>query len=92
MSEKQHTPGEMTIWQHGTSDAPACVLAIGSELVAMTLGGNDEANAAFIVTACNSHDALVSVLRRYVEVDSGIEEDDLLRTARAALAAAGVKE
>jgi hypothetical protein len=46
-----------------------------------------EANAAFIVTACNAHTALVKALRDLESVISqGCIPDEAIRNARAALA------
>lgn len=58
-----------------------------------------EANAAFIVRACNAHDDLVTALQLFVEYDSKGHDDgvemmllyaDAINAAKAALAKAGV--
>ena len=46
-----------------------------------------EANAAFIVRACNSHDELVAALRALLR--DGEHDDDAINAAHAALAKAG---
>jgi len=46
-----------------------------------------EANAQFIVTACNSHQALVDALRLMLEENAG-SDSNAIRAARAALALA----
>ena len=62
--------------------------------VALTSGSDfnvaiEEANAAFIVRACNSHDALVAALRDIADAVYGTDTPRLRARARAALAAAG---
>ena len=62
--------------------------------VALTSGSDfnvaiEEANAAFIVRACNSHDALVAALRDIADAVYGTDTARLRARARAALAAAG---
>lgn len=55
-----HTPIPWALW--GKAD-PSQVIASADAFVAQTVGGNDIANAAFIVRAVNNHDRLVEALR-----------------------------
>lgn len=59
MTQAQHTPGDLEIYKHGTESDPSCVVAAGDILIAQTLGGNDEANAEYIIRAWKAHDKLV---------------------------------
>ena len=63
-------------------------------ILAVTCGGNDQANGEFIVRACNSHDALVKQLERWIKwvADSGDDTESITRflisESKAALALA----
>jgi hypothetical protein len=97
----QHTP---TPWEQFAGCGPAIFKAGVTQQIASTarLGPDpqvhavDEANAAFIVTACNAHDELVAALRMmeehfawHVEHDTHHDSDlIMLQVARAALAKA----
>jgi len=94
MSEIKHTPGPWRI------DAPAGSVIIGPDEidVALTFAGSgfreletDEANAEFIVRACNSHDELLAALQRVADWIFNIDGDcvaDAQAWARAAIAKA----
>lgn len=62
-----------------------------AELAAENVDGGRErnqANAEFIVRACNSHEELVEIARLVVAICDGIEPESLVGMARAALAKA----
>ena len=99
----QHTP---TPWQTYAPMAEHCQIAIesiNSETIAIVelmdakrdYNATAKANAAFIVRACNSHDALVAAATEaenwLSEYESGPDSglSGLLNQLRAALAAAG---
>jgi hypothetical protein len=102
MSNAKHTP---TPWWVAQSAGPG-ILAVDAIdpadgnlfAVCEIFGINDmrehspeaEANAAFIVRACNCHNQLVAALKAlYDAVDSSVElTPEIMRQARAALAAA----
>lgn len=75
MPDTKHTP---TPWEwlrddRCTSKLKGCVVHAGSAIVAEVLAkaminsqSKSEANAEFIVRACNSHDALVDALKKMV--------------------------
>jgi hypothetical protein len=78
MSEPKHTP---IPWRIGYYNAQKCTIGIvvdtdaGEDVVAEVChhdgylpGEFGEANAAFIVRACNSHDALLAACRRLLDV------------------------
>ncbi len=64
----EHTP---TPWktEGGTSDAPDPRWQIFTKniILALTCGGNDEANADFIVLAANAHAPLVAACEKHKE-------------------------
>ena len=71
----------------------------GYEVDGVTGEGEDAANAAFIVRACNSHDALVAALKDLFkhcamihkyggEISNAKEADAAIKSARAAITAA----
>jgi len=48
-----------------------CAISANGEAIALAFAGHrDTANAAYIVRACNSHDALVDALRAMVDAHS----------------------
>lgn len=85
----EHTP---TPWRAIEPDNSNYLLEIvgtnvrgNEELVCRPPGRKRNANAAFIVKACNSHDALVKALEEIAAMDpKGIRADDLGRAARIA--------
>lgn len=92
----KHTAGE---WGIGpVMDESFVIIEVGGTFVAQTVGGNDEANAEFIVRACNAHDDLLEALKAIVEdvTDEEHEPHDwsehvVIRNARAAIARAEVE-
>jgi hypothetical protein len=89
----QHTP---TPWQVDSGDELAIQSVEGGAQIATVLGPDDflcrdddddevfeeecEANAAFIVRACNAHDDLVAALKSalaYVDAEAMLKDDDL---------------
>lgn len=82
MSEQEHTPGP---WKSVISEhtSEPVVREPQGETVAVCceiLEGEAEANAAFIVKACNSHDELLSAAETAAEIIRGSygQEDSLL--------------
>ena len=64
MSEAKHTPLPWTI-ERDEQGRPASI-GHGHKLIAGLSGPCPEANAEFIVRACNCHDELLGALERYV--------------------------
>ncbi len=101
MSKATHTK---TPWRIGRNGADYCVFAGDEKFIAdcdrsddMDGSPEDIANAAFIVRAANSHDALVEALKKTVSVVTGDIMSksgliDALESARAALALAEADE
>jgi hypothetical protein len=81
----KHTPTPWVVSAPGIITAPKAMQDIGHVCYTGTDGGTD-ANAAFIVRACNSHDDLVMALAKLV-AEPG--DPDYRAQARAALAKAG---
>lgn len=80
----KHTP---TTWTWGfnesKADSPPNVEILDTEGVAIIAlchddYGREEANAAFIVLACNNHDKLVEALKKAIEVMKDNEIDTML--------------
>lgn len=73
----EHTP---TPWINDNSDTrydERRILGFHGELIANVMTEKmKDANAAFIVTACNSHEELVSVLKNLVERDLIKDKDN----------------
>lgn len=97
MSETKHTP---TPWRADYSGpASRAVEGPGGELIALGAmqsedGDTDEANVAFIVRACNAHDALVKALANLDAAACNLEpsparaiENTFARAVKAARAA-----
>lgn len=91
-----HTPTPWRVYDH----MPNCIEdAMGNDVFAQAMNKGserNEANAAFIVQACNAHDALVAALRDvlsqyllFVNVNSDEIASAVVAQARAALALAG---
>lgn len=61
----EHTPGPWET-EGNASDAPDPRWQIFNEsiILAVTCGGNDQANAEYIVRACNSHKDLLGLVKR----------------------------
>jgi len=66
--EAKHTPTPWYIWEHGTDTDPSCKIFAEKAGIVQTIGGNDEANAQFIVRACNNFDDLLEALKEYQQV------------------------
>lgn len=62
----RRTDGEWRICEYGDESNPQCIIGTNGAFIANTLGGNDEANAEFIVRACNSHDELIGVAKWFL--------------------------
>lgn len=86
-------------WENGTGHITD---ASGDGIVQCfrALRGDKEANAAFIVKACNSHDQLVEAVKAFVKYDAGdhndgvtmmLDYEDARTKCIAALAAAGAQ-
>jgi hypothetical protein len=60
-----HTPTPWEIWKKPSESNPSVVIAQkeGNKFITQTVGGNDEANAAFIVKAVNEREELLNLLR-----------------------------
>lgn len=102
-----HTPTPWKIRPNDLVTRPALILGENDAILAviewdtLVMDDSDEpaANAAFIVTACNAHEALVDALRAaesYISHDEGEEPNGLhlisvLEIIRAALSQAGAK-
>ena len=54
----EHTKGIWSVSKTKHDDCQ-CIVEADNQLICNTLGGNDEANAAFICTAVNCHDDLI---------------------------------
>jgi hypothetical protein len=70
MSETKHTPGPWKAGRFNTNPAaPIQIYGPDRDPIVTTAHcyGDHDANAAFIVRACNSHDALVAALEHIVE-------------------------
>lgn len=68
MSEQTHTPTPWMADGPMVSKAGTLICVADCEDLAKDMPDEEaEANAAFIVRACNSHDALISVLKEYLE-------------------------
>jgi hypothetical protein len=77
----RHTEGPWEIFARGTNANPTCAIAkVQGPIVAQTVGGNDEANAEFIVRAVNSHDELLAALkeveRHHVSINAEAGRDE----------------
>lgn len=91
MSDAKHTalPWRMSDISHGPSRIIECPK---KHLLCQTLGENDEANAEFIVRACNSYDNLLEACQELIFHLPCMPDDHeghrLLRKAQAAIAKA----
>lgn len=100
MSKAKHTPEkrEPTPVPWSVSDishGPARIIECPKRhLIAQTLGENDEANAEFIVRACNSHNDLLTVceelLCRLPCMPDNHDGNRAIKKAKAAIAKAEV--
>lgn len=106
---QKHTPGPWTYFV-GNADGRGLIRievdrsadGAGTHIASMQRGTQSEANAAFIVRACNAHDGLVAALetaKEYIRQDmyeSGLRRDyadtNTLNVIDAALRAAKAQE
>lgn len=87
----QNGAGPMLVHRYATGQQmkPTALRLIAHLLERGSSLSEDQANATFIVTACNAHDELVAALRHAVEVHGepdGSHDFQWVKDARAALA------
>ena len=64
MSNTQHTPTPWSCIPPGNPESnPSWAIEFLNGFIVSTLGGNDQANAEFIVKACNCHDDLLAACK-----------------------------
>ena len=87
----KHTKLPWSIWSEGTDINPSVTVESESvsKFIFQTVGSNDQANAAFIVKAVNSHEMLVEIAQM---VSSGnFNQKECIDLARKALTQAESK-
>jgi len=86
MTEDEHTPPPYRL--HDMERATIVAGRPGGEVANCTNGfGNQDANANFIILACNSHSDMLEALRRAEEWLSGwMSAEPYIETIRAAIA------
>lgn len=81
MSDTKHTPGRLST-RHGLSASdPRWILENDESFVAVTTGGNNEANAKRLALCWNSHDDLLEALQNLVEADLHADGEGLWNIA-----------
>lgn len=59
----KHTPGPYNFIKGLSEESPSAIVESKEQFICQTVAGNDEANAEFIVKACNSHYDLLEALK-----------------------------